>query len=111
VSASASISVDAGEPTVRLIFRLTLTGAGGAPVAGEEVVFRVEGDGSLQPRHDAKDLRRVTDASGQAEITWYRRSIFGRHVRATLSVDPPQPGYRASLEQVGSLPALQTAGA
>jgi hypothetical protein len=105
-SSSLPISVDASAPTVRLHFRLLVTSSSGEPLAGEEVKVRLEGDGSLQPRHDAKDLPRETGPDGSAEVTWYRRSIFGRNLKATISVEAPREGVEATLEATGAVPPL-----
>ena len=104
-SISASISVEPSAPTVRLTYRATLKQSDGSPFAGHEVTFTLDGDGSLQPRHHAKSLIRETDANGAAEVTWFRRTIFGRHLNATLSVEVPD-GCTAQLELSASLPAM-----
>ena len=105
-SVSLPISVDASEPTVRLIYRVTVLNASGEPVSGEEVRVRLEGDGSLQPRHDAKELPRETGRDGSAEVVWYRRSIFGRNLKATISVAAPREGLEVKLEATGAVPPL-----
>lgn len=52
-----------------------VTGAGGAPAAGVEVVWHVlEGGGWTEPQ------RGVTDASGRASTTWTLGDDFGRHL-------------------------------
>jgi hypothetical protein len=103
-SVSASFSVEPSAPTVRLTYRATVRKSDGSPLSGAEVTFTLDGDGSLQPSHHAKSLIRETDAGGAAEVTWFRRSIFGRPLHATLSVEVPE-GCSASLELAASLPA------
>jgi hypothetical protein len=104
-SVSTSISVDPSSPTVRLTYRATIARSDGSPLSGAEVTFSLEGDGSLQPRHHAKSLIRETDESGNAEVTWFRRTIFGRPLRAMLSVEVPE-GCTSRLELAASLPAM-----
>ena len=110
-SVSLPISVDASAPTVRLIFRVSLHSSTGEAANGEEVRVRLEGDGSLQPRHDAKELPREMGPDGSAEVTWYRRSIFGRNLRATISVEAPREGLEVRLEATGAVPPLATGAA
>ena len=104
-SVSVSISVEPSSPTVRLTYRASIKQSDGSPLTGREVTFTLDGDGSLQPRHHAKSLIRETDANGAAEVTWFRRTIFGRPLRATLSVEAPD-NCTAELELSASLPAM-----
>ena len=87
MKASVGIFVESGDPRARFNYRLTLRDASGQPLAGD-VVLNVEGDGSLQPGHDAKTITRETDAQGEVLFAWFRRSIFGRDVKATVSAEP-----------------------
>jgi len=73
----------------QLHFEVTLMTAAGEPATGVDVSFAVQGDGSLTPTHDAKEMRRETNAAGVARVTWYRRGIFGRDVKSTLSASAP----------------------
>ena len=68
----------------QLHLEVLLQTAAGEPVAGEDVTFSVEGDGSLAPTFDSKTMRRETNSEGIAKATWYRRGIFGRDVKATV---------------------------
>ena len=104
-SVSVSIAVEASDPTVRLTYRASIKQSDGSPLAGREVTFTLDGDGSLQPRHHAKSLIREIDSEGAAEVTWFRRSIFGRPLRATLSVEVPA-GCSGELQLAASLPAM-----
>jgi hypothetical protein len=72
--------------------------ADGSPLTGEECTVTLEGDGSLAPRHDSKRIYRTTNGDGVAEIIWYRRGIYGRDIRATLSVESPAEGSSLSIE-------------
>jgi hypothetical protein len=88
VSASAGILIDSADPKSRLDFKVTLRDASGQPLAGKDIVLRIEGDGSLQPGHDAKQIVRETNARGEVTFSWFRRSIFGRDVKAEVSAEP-----------------------
>jgi hypothetical protein len=85
LSASVAIIVESTDPKSRFDYKITLSGADGKPITGADVVVSVEGDGSLQPGHDAKQLTRETNAAGEALVSWFRRSIFGRDVKATVT--------------------------
>lgn len=85
MSDSVSIFVDEHDPKSRFDYTVTLRDASGQPLAGKDVVISCEGDGSLQPGHNAKELVRETNAEGQVTFQWFRRGIFGRDVRATVS--------------------------
>ena len=88
-TASTPISTDAGSNTVRLSFRFIARKPGGEPLTGEECTVTLDGDGSLAPRHDAKRVLRTTNSEGAGEAIWYRRGIYGRDIRATLTVEAP----------------------
>ena len=87
MSASAEIFIQAQEPKARFDYLLTLRDADGQILAGKDVLISIEGDGSLQPSHNAKDLVRETNAEGQVKFQWFRRGIFGRDVNAILNVE------------------------
>lgn len=87
MSASVGILVESTDPRSRFNYKLTLKAADGKPLARHDVVLRVEGDGSLQTTHDAKQIVRETDAAGEITFAWFRRSIFGRDVKATVSAE------------------------
>ena len=99
-SASALISEPKLSNVGQLHFELKLTSAAGAPVAGADLRVSLEGDGSLAPSRDVKEIVRETNADGAARVTWYRRSIFGRDVKATLSVASDNPDAEVSLVQL-----------
>jgi hypothetical protein len=69
----------------QLHFEVTLKSASGEPLAGEDIHFTLEGDGSLSPSLSSKETARETNAEGIVRMTWYRRGIFGRDVRATFT--------------------------
>ncbi len=71
----------------------------GNVVAGKDVLFALQGDGSLAPGFSSQQIRRETDESGTTRITWYRRSIYGRAVKARLSVSSVEPGCSVSVEE------------
>jgi hypothetical protein len=96
--ASIPIFTESGSNTVRLSFRFSLKRADGTPVSGEECTVILEGDGSLAPRHDSKRILRTTNADGAAEVVWYRRGIYGRDVRATLTVESSVADSSVSIE-------------
>jgi hypothetical protein len=99
VKASVGIFVESGDPTSRFNYKLTLRDADGQPLPGQDVVLSVEGDGSLQPGHDAKTMTRETNAQGEIVFAWFRRSIFGRDVKATVSSEPRNlPDAKVELE-------------
>jgi hypothetical protein len=99
VNASAAIFVEKGDPRSRFNYKLTLHDANGQPLAGKDVVLSIEGPGSLQPGHDAKSITRETDAQGEVLFAWFRRSIFGRDINATVSVEPRDlPDAQITLE-------------
>jgi len=89
LSAIAEIFIEAQEPKARFDYLLTLRDAAGQILAGKDVVITCEGDGSLQPSHNAKELTRQTNADGQARFQWFRRGIFGRDVKAILNLEAP----------------------
>ena len=102
-TASIPIFTENGSNTVRMSFRFVVTKPDGSAVAGEECTVRLEGDGSLAPRHDSKRILRTTNSEGAAEVIWYRRGIYGRDVHATLFVESPVAESNVSIE--ANLPA------
>jgi hypothetical protein len=100
LSASAEIFVESQEPKARFDYLLTLRDANGNILAGKDVLITCEGDGSLQPSHNAKDLIRETNAEGQIKFQWFRRGIFGRDVKAVIVVEGRDEGSVVTLESV-----------
>jgi hypothetical protein len=95
---SATINETANTLVSRYTYRLRVTGSDGAPQPGAEVRVSLEGDGSLQPGFSSKEIVRETGADGKAQVTWYRRGIFDRDVKATLRAVPVQVGVSVALE-------------
>jgi hypothetical protein len=97
-----SAEVTISEPKISNVGQLhleaTLTNASGEPVVGQDVTFTVEGDGSLTGTFNAKEMRRETDAQGVAKAIWYRRGIFGRDVKATITASVPGSDQRLELK-------------
>jgi len=91
-SASILINEAANSPVARLHYSLELRGPSGEPLVGKEIVVGLEGSGSLSPAFDSKQVKRETDASGSARVTWYRRAIYGRDLKATLSASSDAEG-------------------
>jgi hypothetical protein len=87
LSASAEIFIEAQEPKARFDYLLTLRDAEGQILVGKDVVITCECDGSLQYAHNAKQLVRETNAEGQVKFQWFRRGIFGRDVKAVVTVE------------------------
>lgn len=87
MSASAEIYIQAQEPKARFDYLLTLHDAEGQVLVGKDIVITCEGDGSLQYAHNAKQLVRETNAEGQVKFQWFRRGIFGRDVKAVVTVE------------------------
>ena len=72
----------------KLAFKLRLTDAKGAPLAGREVSVELQGDGSFAINFSAKEIKRLTDEAGEAVVVWFRRGIYGRKLRGTISGSP-----------------------
>lgn len=87
MSASAEIFIQAQEPKARFDYLVTLRDAEGQVLGGKDIVITCEGDGSLQYAHNAKQLVRETNAEGQVKFQWFRRGIFGRDVKAVVTVE------------------------
>jgi hypothetical protein len=103
-SAEVTIAEAAASPNARLYWRIVLKSASGEPAAGVELKASLVGDGSLAPQFDSKEVVRTTDEDGMAHVTWYRRNIWGRPVKATLSVTAPDEGS-VTLEAMSEPPA------
>ncbi len=72
----------------KLAFKLRLTNAKGTPLAGREVSVELQGDGSFAINFSAKEIKRLTDEAGEAVVVWFRRGIYGRKLRGTISGRP-----------------------
>jgi hypothetical protein len=88
-----------------MYFRITAHNADGTPLTGVELRVTLEGYGSFQHNFDSKSVVREPNPDGVADVTWYRRSIFGRDIHGTITVTTPQAGATVSIAQV---PAVST---
>ena len=99
MEASVAIFVESTDPRSRFDYKVTLKDAGGQPLANRDVVLSVDGDGSLQTGFNSKQIVRETNAEGEMLFSWFRRSIFGRDVKATVSAEPKDlPDAEITLE-------------
>jgi hypothetical protein len=69
----------------RHYYKLVLKDAGGSPLAGKDVVITVEGDGSFAHNFLSNEIHRETDENGEAQFTWFRRSVYLRTARAKVT--------------------------
>jgi hypothetical protein len=101
---AGSQSIEIFEPSTggagRHTYALSLRKADGSPAPGEDVAITMEGGGSLAPNFTSSEIHRETDAGGTARFTWYRRSIYGRDVRASLTVRATTPGLALAVEEM-----------
>ena len=106
--ASTKIFTDKSSNVARMYFRIAARNADGSPLAGVEVRVTLEGDGSLQPNFDSKSVVRTTSDDGNAEVTWYRRNIFTRDLKATLTVTSPDTNSTVAIEETEARAELKT---
>lgn len=106
--ASTKIFTEKSSNVGRMYFRISARQADGSPLKGVELRITLEGDGSFQPNFDSKSVARVTDAEGSAEVTWYRRNIFSRDVKATLTVTSPDQNSTVAVEETEAPSELKT---
>jgi hypothetical protein len=97
-TATASILEATTSSTTRLYYRVTVKSPDGEPLAGAEVKFDLDGDGSFAPTFSAREAKPATDDAGAVNVTWYRRGIFTRTVKSTLTVSCDAPGCELTLE-------------
>src|SRR5688500_12233448 len=107
-TASTQIFTDKSSNVGRMYFRIAVRKADGSPLTGVELRVTLEGDGSLQPNFDSKSVVRVPDVEGNAEVTWYRRSIFGRNIKGTLTVTSPDANSNLVLEETEAPAEVRT---
>ncbi len=105
----STAEVSIAEPTtstrVRLYWQITLKSASGQPVADAEMKIGLAGDGSLAPQFDSKEVVRRTDADGVTHVTWYRRNIWTRTAKATMTAIPAEDGQTVDIEELSEAPA------
>ena len=99
-TASIEISEHRSSNVARRAFAIRVTGKDGSPVAGTTVEITLEGPGSLAYAFSAKDQRKETDANGTTKIDWYRKGIFDRDIKATISASASVDGADVSYVEV-----------
>jgi hypothetical protein len=105
-TASIPVFTEASSNLSRMYFRISARKADGSPLTGVELRVTLEGDGSFQHNFDSKSVIREPNAEGRADVTWYRRSIFGRDIHGTITVTAPHDGATLSIEQVPAASAV-----
>jgi hypothetical protein len=108
-TASTQIFTDKSSNVGRMYFRISVRNTDGSPLAGVELRVTLEGDGSLQPNFDSKSVVRTTGDDGNAEVTWYRRNIFSRNIKATLTVTSADQSSTVVLEETEAPSEVKTA--
>ena len=81
-------------------FAIHIKNADGSPAAGGSIEITLDGPGSLAYAFSAKDQRREADANGTVKIDWYRKGIFDRDIKATVSVAANSPDATVSYEEI-----------
>lgn len=69
----------------RHIYKMVLRDDAGQPVSGAEITVSMTGSGGFATNFHSDEIKRTTDESGEAEFTWFRRGIFTRGVKATVT--------------------------
>jgi hypothetical protein len=86
----------------RHTYLISVRKSNGEPYPGVDVAIKMEGAGSLAPAMSSTAIYRETDAAGAARFTWFRRSIFSRDVKASLSISVASEGARLSVEETAA---------
>jgi hypothetical protein len=81
-------------------FAIKVSNADGSPAPGALIEVALDGPGSLAYAFSAKDQRREADANGIIKIDWYRKGIFDRDIKGTISVTTPVAGAGLSYEEI-----------
>ena len=81
-------------------FAIHIENADGSPAAGAGLEITLDGPGSLAYAFSAKDQRKETDASGTTKIDWYRKGIFDRDIKATITAATSIEGADISFVEV-----------
>ena len=84
----------------RRAFAIRVLKADGSPAAGQTVEITLEGPGSLAYAFSAKDQRKETDANGTFKIDWFRKGIFDRDIKATITASSSDEGADVSYVEV-----------
>src|SRR6187200_3724522 len=81
-------------------FAIHVKNADGSAAAGAGIEITLDGPGSLAYAFSAKDQRREADANGTVKIDWYRKGIFDRDIKATITVAATAPDAAVSYEEI-----------
>jgi hypothetical protein len=84
----------------RRCFAVRVSKADGSPAAGTTVSIALEGPGSLAYAFSAKEQRRETDANGAIKVDWYRKGIFDRDIKATITAGVEASDANLAYEEV-----------
>ena len=103
-NANDSIAEPMTSSVVRRYYDVIVKSPTGQPLAGAALKVTLQGDGSLAPGFDSKEIARQTDEGGVAHVTWFRRNIWGRNVKATLSAEVEGAEALIVLEQRDEAP-------
>jgi hypothetical protein len=101
--ATASVSIHLASDDAlssRKMFEVRVSGPDGRPLGGVDLVVTLEGSGSLSPNFSSSEFHREVPETGETVVTWYRRGIFGREIKATLSVSVERAGATVSLAEL-----------
>lgn len=107
-SASVSIFEERTSAVGQITYDVRITGPRGEPLAGAELAISLDGSGSLASGFSSKDIKREVDANGVTRVTWYRRSIYDRDVKATMTVTSERTD--ASIEIITLTPEQASQG-
>src|SRR6187401_1151038 len=99
-----TVSIDITEPRssniARRSFAIHVKNADGSPAAGGTIEITLDGPGSLAYAFSAKDQRREADANGIVKLDWYRKGIFDRDIKATISIAASAAGATLTYEEI-----------
>ena len=84
----------------RHAYLVKITDPGGSAAAGIEAVASLEGPGSLSPAFSAKEQKREANSDGVARVDWFRRSVYDRDIKATLTVSVSLSGAKLTVEEI-----------
>jgi hypothetical protein len=103
-SVSTNVTIEISEPrssnVARRAFAIRVTKPDGSAAAGTTIEITLEGPGSLAYAFSAKDQRKETNADGQTKIDWYRKGIFDRDIKATITAGTSIEGADVSYVEV-----------
>jgi hypothetical protein len=100
---TSTAAIDIFEPkdsaSVNHVYTVRVLKADGSPLSGGEIGLSLEGSGSLASQFSSVSAKRELDANGETQAGWYRRSIWGRDLRARLTVSVEAEGAQISFEE------------